>query len=57
MTDFITFGEAIRIVGFKKAARMLRQALGIKRQLAPWSSKGDKRGKKQTGKSVVSTRV
>jgi hypothetical protein len=36
-TDFITFGEAIRLVGFKKAAKMMRQALGIK-TLAPWPS-------------------
>ena len=35
-TDFITFGEAIQLVGFKKAAQMLRQTLGIKKPLAPW---------------------
>ncbi len=41
MTDFITFGEAIRLVGFKRAAQMMRQALGIK-TLAPWPSKPNK---------------
>jgi len=38
MTDFITFGEAIRLVGFNKAAQMMRRALGIK-TLAPWPNK------------------
>ncbi len=38
MTDFITFGEAIQLVGFNEAARMMRRALGIK-TLAPWPSR------------------
>ncbi len=35
-TYFITFGEAIQLVGFNKAAQMMRRALGIK-TLAPWA--------------------
>ena len=38
MTDFITYGEAIRVFGLLKTWRVMRQALGITRPLVPWNA-------------------
>ena len=56
MNDFISYGESVRTFGLRRTWRMMRQALGITRQLAPWSGKGNKRGKREKGRPVMGTR-
>ena len=36
MNDFISYSEAVRIFGLRVTWRMMRRALGIRKQLAPW---------------------
>jgi len=44
MTDFITYGEAIRLMGLRKTWRLMRQALGIRKPLAPSNELPDQAG-------------
>lgn len=56
MTDFISYSEAIRLLGLRQTHRLMRQALGIKR-LSPYVASRVPRKGQSVNRECFSTPV